>query len=96
MPCSRDHPRTPLAFPQSAPATGKVVQEQRAVLRLVDLLAAVAWSAWGALKPRGQDAARNAVIAGAPASTFESDQVEFKTVGRSMSDALVDLAEASA
>lgn len=33
MPCSRDQPRTALAFPRSAPATGDVVQDQRAVLR---------------------------------------------------------------
>ena len=44
------------------------------------------------------DDARSAleeVIDGAHASTVESDRVEFKTVGRSMSDTLVDLAEAS-
>ena len=41
-------------------------------------------------------AALDAVGAGARASTLESDQLEFKTVGRSVPDTLVDLAEASA
>lgn len=41
-------------------------------------------------------AALDAVIAGTKASVLESDQVEFKTVGRSVPDALVDLAEAAA
>ena len=38
----------------------------------------------------------DAVLAGARASTVESERIEFKTVGRSRTDALVDLAQAAA
>lgn len=47
----------------------------------------------------GQDDARlaiDAVLSGARASTVESQRIEFKTVGRSRTDTLVDLAEAAA
>lgn len=40
--------------------------------------------------------ALEAVLGGAIASAHESDVLEFKTVGRSLDDAVVDLSEASA